>query len=238
MNGRSRSRAPTASRARSWSSPAWRTGCRVRSGCAGPRLGGAQEPGFGDAWGHCLVARGSADVMVELELATWDFAALQVIVDEAGGRMSQFDGSALARRNGRDHQRLPARRDRREAATRGPGADAAQGGRQTPHRRPRIGDGDLRLAVVPQGEPIARGLGRHPSTVVPVQVPVHPFVQVQEPEHLARRSERHAFGQPDEPDGPSGPALGAERDHLAEREERLGDLQRDGPRVEVGLRAR
>jgi histidinol-phosphatase len=42
------------------------------------------------------VARGSADVMVELELATWDFAALQVIVDEAGGRMSQFDGTALA----------------------------------------------------------------------------------------------------------------------------------------------
>jgi histidinol-phosphatase len=51
--------------------------------------------GFGDAWGHCLVARGSADVMVELELATWDFAALQVIVDEAGGRISRFDGTAL-----------------------------------------------------------------------------------------------------------------------------------------------
>ena len=51
--------------------------------------------GFGDAWGHCLVARGSADVMVELELATWDWAALQVVVQEAGGRMSQFDGSPL-----------------------------------------------------------------------------------------------------------------------------------------------
>lgn len=51
--------------------------------------------GFGDAWGHCLVARGSADVMVELELATWDWAALQVIVQEAGGKMSQFDGSPL-----------------------------------------------------------------------------------------------------------------------------------------------
>jgi histidinol-phosphatase len=51
--------------------------------------------GFGDAWGHCLVARGSADVMIEIELATWDFAALQVILDEAGGRMSQFDGSPL-----------------------------------------------------------------------------------------------------------------------------------------------
>jgi histidinol-phosphatase len=51
--------------------------------------------GFGDAWGHCLVARGSADVMVELELATWDWAALQVLVREAGGRMTQFDGSPL-----------------------------------------------------------------------------------------------------------------------------------------------
>jgi histidinol-phosphatase len=62
-------------RARSWSSPAWRTGCRVRSrGCAGPRLGarrnrGSATPGATASW------RGSADVMVELELATWDFAA-------------------------------------------------------------------------------------------------------------------------------------------------------------------
>ena len=33
--------------------------------------------------------------MLELELATWDFAALKVIVEEAGGRISQFDGSSL-----------------------------------------------------------------------------------------------------------------------------------------------
>ena len=52
--------------------------------------------GFGDAWGHCLVARGSADVMIELELATWDFAALEVIVTEAGGTITRFDGSPLA----------------------------------------------------------------------------------------------------------------------------------------------
>ncbi len=51
--------------------------------------------GFGDAWGHMLVARGTADVMIESELATWDFAALQVILAEAGGRMTQFDGSPL-----------------------------------------------------------------------------------------------------------------------------------------------
>ena len=34
--------------------------------------------------------------MVELALATWDFAALKVIVEEAGGSISQFDGSPLA----------------------------------------------------------------------------------------------------------------------------------------------
>ena len=73
--------------------------------------------GFGDAWGHCLVARGSADVMIELELATWDFAALKVIVEEAGGKISQFDGSALIHggtvlsTNGLLHQEVVARLD-------------------------------------------------------------------------------------------------------------------------------
>ena len=70
---------------------------------SGPYAAGVQrlvsdarrDRGFGDAWGHCLVARGSADVMIELELATWDFAALQVIVEEAGGRITQFDGAPL-----------------------------------------------------------------------------------------------------------------------------------------------
>jgi histidinol-phosphatase len=55
-----------------------------------------RDRGFGDFWGHMLVARGSADVMLEPELATWDYAALQVIVQEAGGRMSTFDGQPLA----------------------------------------------------------------------------------------------------------------------------------------------
>ena len=51
--------------------------------------------GFGDFWGHMLVARGSADAMFERELATWDFAALQVIVEEAGGRVTTFEGGPL-----------------------------------------------------------------------------------------------------------------------------------------------
>jgi histidinol-phosphatase len=42
-----------------------------------------------------LVARGAADVMLEPELATWDWAALWVVVQEAGGRVSTFDGGPL-----------------------------------------------------------------------------------------------------------------------------------------------
>jgi histidinol-phosphatase len=52
--------------------------------------------GFGDFWGHCLVARGAADAMMETMLRTWDYAALEVILEEAGGRISQVDGSRLA----------------------------------------------------------------------------------------------------------------------------------------------
>lgn len=71
--------------------------------------------GFGDFWGHMLVARGSADVMLEVELATWDWAALQVIVREAGGRMTTFEGRPLAHggsvlsSNGVLHDELVAR---------------------------------------------------------------------------------------------------------------------------------
>jgi histidinol-phosphatase len=78
--------------------------------------------GFGDAWGHCLVARGSADVMLELELATWDFAALRVIVEEAGGKISRFDGSPLAHggtvltTNGILHEEIVARLGGRTAS--------------------------------------------------------------------------------------------------------------------------
>jgi histidinol-phosphatase len=51
--------------------------------------------GFGDFWGHMLVARGAADVMIESALNTWDFAAVQVVVEEAGGRMTQLNGEAV-----------------------------------------------------------------------------------------------------------------------------------------------
>jgi histidinol-phosphatase len=51
--------------------------------------------GFGDFWGHVLVARGSAEAMLEPDLALWDYAALVPIVEEAGGRMTTLDGQPL-----------------------------------------------------------------------------------------------------------------------------------------------
>jgi histidinol-phosphatase len=51
--------------------------------------------GFGDFWGHMLVARGAANAMIEPHwgLSVWDVAALEPIVAEAGGAMLAFDGS-------------------------------------------------------------------------------------------------------------------------------------------------
>jgi histidinol-phosphatase len=52
--------------------------------------------GFGDCWGHMLVARGAAEMMLEPSLRVWDYSAVQVVVEEAGGRMTALDGSPLA----------------------------------------------------------------------------------------------------------------------------------------------
>ena len=48
--------------------------------------------GPGDFWIHLLVAEGAADAAVEPEAAVWDVAALKLIVEEAGGRFSDFAG--------------------------------------------------------------------------------------------------------------------------------------------------
>ncbi|MFN2587712.1 MAG: inositol monophosphatase [Actinomycetota bacterium] len=53
--------------------------------------------GFGDFWGHALVARGAAHVMVEPDLSVWDVAALEPIVREAGGRITGLDGDEWRR---------------------------------------------------------------------------------------------------------------------------------------------
>jgi histidinol-phosphatase len=53
----------------------------------------SRSRGFGDFWGHMLVARGSAHIMIEPDLNAWDVAALQPILNEAGGRLTHLDGT-------------------------------------------------------------------------------------------------------------------------------------------------
>lgn len=50
--------------------------------------------GYGDFWSHMLVAEGAVDGAIDaVGVSVWDLAALQVIVEEAGGRVTQLDGS-------------------------------------------------------------------------------------------------------------------------------------------------
>jgi histidinol-phosphatase len=64
---------------------------------------------FGDFWSHMLVAEGAVDVSCEPEVSLWDLAALQPIVEEAGGRFSDLsgvdrpDGGSVVCSNGRLH---------------------------------------------------------------------------------------------------------------------------------------
>jgi histidinol-phosphatase len=56
--------------------------------------------GFGDFWPHMLVAEGAVDGSIDaIGVAEWDLAAVQVIVEEAGGRFTDFEG--VARLDGR-----------------------------------------------------------------------------------------------------------------------------------------
>lgn len=48
--------------------------------------------GFGDFWQHVLVAEGAVDIAVEPRVSVWDLAALEVIVEEAGGRFTDLSG--------------------------------------------------------------------------------------------------------------------------------------------------
>ncbi len=51
-----------------------------------------RERGFGDFWGYALLAEGAAEAMVEIDLSTWDAAAPMLLIEEAGGRVTDLDG--------------------------------------------------------------------------------------------------------------------------------------------------
>jgi len=48
--------------------------------------------GFGDYYGYGLVASGKADIYLEMDLKPWDAAPVKILVEEAGGRLTDFAG--------------------------------------------------------------------------------------------------------------------------------------------------
>lgn len=48
--------------------------------------------GLGDFWQYCLVAEGAVDIGCDSVMHVWDYAAVQLLVEEAGGRCSTFTG--------------------------------------------------------------------------------------------------------------------------------------------------
>lgn len=52
-----------------------------------------RDRGFGDFWQHVLVAEGALEAALEPVCSVWDVAALQVIVEESGGKFTDFSGA-------------------------------------------------------------------------------------------------------------------------------------------------
>src|SRR5258707_1240407 len=73
-----------------------------------------KQRGFGDFYGFLLVAQGSGEIMVEHGVHAWDVAAIKPIVEEAGGRFSDWDGTPSIHRpdvivsNGKLHDEVLA----------------------------------------------------------------------------------------------------------------------------------
>ncbi len=51
-----------------------------------------RDRGFGDFWGYALVAEGAAEAMIEVGPNSWDLASPSIVVEEAGGRMTDLRG--------------------------------------------------------------------------------------------------------------------------------------------------
>lgn len=75
----------------------------------------ALQRGWGDCYGHCLVATGRADIMLDPRMNPWDCAALIPILQEAGGRFTDWqghvtiDGGDAVSTNGALHDEMIAR---------------------------------------------------------------------------------------------------------------------------------
>jgi histidinol-phosphatase len=71
-----------------------------------------RQRGYGDFYGFVLVAQGSGDIMFEHGCHPWDLSALTAIVEEAGGKMTDWQGTTdishpdVMATNGRLHEQV------------------------------------------------------------------------------------------------------------------------------------
>ena len=71
-----------------------------------------RERGFGDFWGYALVAEGAAEAMFETGMKTWDLAGPLVVIEEAGGCVTdvfgerRMDAPSFVGSNGLLHEEL------------------------------------------------------------------------------------------------------------------------------------
>jgi histidinol-phosphatase len=68
--------------------------------------------GFGDFWGYTLLAEGCAEAMLETLMKPWDLAAPQIVIEEAGGRVTdafgerRIDATSFVATNGVLHDEI------------------------------------------------------------------------------------------------------------------------------------
>ena len=71
-----------------------------------------RDRGFGDFWGYTLLAEGAAEAMMEVGMKTWDLAAPLIVIEEAGGRVTdargerRIDAASFVATNGLLHDEI------------------------------------------------------------------------------------------------------------------------------------
>jgi len=51
--------------------------------------------GFGDCWSYHLLSEGKVDIVTEGKIKIWDIAAASIIIEEAGGKMTDIYGNKI-----------------------------------------------------------------------------------------------------------------------------------------------
>ncbi len=61
----------------------------INNACAGMK-------GFGDTWSYHFVAEGKLEAVIEAKTNIWDIAATAILIEEAGGKVTDLEGKKLS----------------------------------------------------------------------------------------------------------------------------------------------